>query len=67
MASKSEAGTVFLGTVAVVLVIAAVAAVPALSMDRLEIHYADNKRVLVSPKGRNAFCQAIGFDSRPSA
>ena len=40
---------------------------PALSMDRLEIHYGENKHVLVSPKNRNAFCEALGFASQPSA
>lgn len=35
---------------------------PALSLDRLEIHYHPNKRVLVSPQRKQEFLQAIGVD-----
>ncbi len=32
---------------------------PALSLDRLEIKYGDNKRVLISPKDKEGFLRAI--------
>lgn len=35
---------------------------PALSLDRLEIRYRPNKRVLVSPQHKQEFLQAIGVD-----
>lgn len=33
---------------------------PALSLDRLVIHYGDGKRVVVSPKDKQGFIEAIG-------
>ena len=33
---------------------------PALSLDRLAIHYSDGKRVVVSPKDKQGFIEAIG-------
>lgn len=36
---------------------------PALSLDRLEIRYGDRKRLLVSPKDRAAFIDAVGHGS----
>jgi len=34
---------------------------PALSLDRLEISYAENKKIIVSPEQKEAFRKAIGF------
>lgn len=33
---------------------------PAMSLDRLEIRYADDRRILISPRDRDAFLRAIG-------
>lgn len=33
---------------------------PALSLDRLAIHYSDGKRVVVSPKDKSGFIEAVG-------
>ena len=38
---------------------------PALSLERLEIHYGENKRILVSPQNPEAFLGAIGQDLTP--
>ncbi len=34
---------------------------PALSLDRLEIKYGNNQRILISPKDKQGFRKAIGF------
>ncbi|MBC3767097.1 PH domain-containing protein [Neptunicella marina] len=38
---------------------------PALSLDRLDIYYADNKHVLISPADKQAFIKALNVKFRP--
>lgn len=38
---------------------------PALSFDRLDIYYADNKHVLISPADKQAFIKALNVKFRP--
>ena len=38
---------------------------PALSLNRLQIHYGSWRSVLVSPKDRVGFCRALGFSPPP--